>query len=512
MKSIRLGVCAAIAATALLSACGSSEGSTNGDGDAKQGGTLTYMSSNLGPSIDPVGAIQLNGAAQSGYLFMAIYDALVIPTNDGYTPRLAESVESTDAIHWTMKLRPDVKFSDGTPFDAAAVKFTWERNDKAGTLGYNVMQNVASLTATDELTLEIVLKTPVSQFPRLIATNLNAIGSPTAFQKDPEGFATTPVGAGPFKVEKWVPDGELSLVRNDGYWNAPLPYLDKLVFKPVPDANQAFTALSTGDADAMFAFTYDIKAKADQAGYVVESWKPTIGSCVLFNTSSKPLDDLRVRQALVLAMDAQGESDTLEGGLAEVPTTLFTEDSPFYNESIALPQFDQAKAQELIDEVVAETGEPVKVTIAATPGPTQSIAEYFQSQMTAIKGLEVSIEVPDRETYIADIAAGKFQVFMYSINTMDPDPDLYTTLGAAAGNMVRADNPELEEALMLGRTSLDPTERQAAYDKAQQIIADQALGKFYGRKDYMTVYNGDRVGGIEVVGQGAPLFDNAFVK
>ncbi|GAA1515816.1 glutathione ABC transporter substrate-binding protein [Nocardioides humi] len=504
-----MGVVAAVAATAFLAACGSggNDGSDGGD-KPKTGGTLTYLATNLGPSVDPVGAIQLNAANQSGYIFQAIYDVLLNPTNDGIQPGLALSAESGDAINWTLKLRPDIEFSDGTPFNAEAVKKTWERNDKPGTTGYTVMQNVASLTATDDLTLEIALKSPVAEFPRLIANNLNAVGSPTAFEQDPDGL---PVGAGPFKIDKWVPDGELSLVRNDNYWDAPKPYLDRLVFKPVADSSQALTALATNDAQAMFALDFATLDKAKQANYTIETWQPTIGSCLLFNTSAAPLDDIRVREALVLALNAQGESDTIEQGLAVVPTTLFTEDSPYYNPDIALPEYDKERAQELIDEVVAETGEPVKVTLAATPGPTQAIAEYFQSQvMTDIEDLEIEITVPDRSTYIADIMAGKFQAFMYSVNS--PDPDAYTAFSTKAGNMTRYDDPAFQQALDVARSSADLDERKAAYDTISQTLADAFLGNFYGRKAYSTVYDSTKVGGLKVVGQGAPDFSGAYLK
>jgi len=522
----RLFVAAAAALSVVLAACGSggggvtdpTDGSTQTDeptqsetaaDQPEHGGTLTYLASRLGVGVDPTAPPNLNPGNQSGYFFLAIYDYLVIETPDGYAPGLAESLESDDGINWTMKLKSGVEFSDGTPFDAEAVKYNWERHDEAGKTGFALMQQIESVTVVDDLTLDIVLKAPSAVFPALVAFRLNAIGSPTAFEEDPDGL---PVGAGPFKIESWVPDGELVLVRNENYWNAPLPYLDKLVFLPVADTSQALAAVTTGDADGFYGTNYDISDRSEQAGLEVLHWVPTGGPNILFNTSAPPLDDVRVRQALVLAMNSQGFSDTIERGLSPVPTTIFSEESPFHNPAITLPEHDPAAAQALIDEVVAETGGPIKVEFATAPGPSATWAEYFQSQvMSDVENLEISIVVAEGSTYVSDIIAGKFQAFNYALNISDPEPNFADTFGVDGGNMVRYEDAEFQDAINVGKTSVDLEERKAAYDTIQQIMIDQALGKFFARSTKPSIHDPARVGGIEMVGLGAPLFHSAYI-
>ena len=137
---------------------------------------------------------------------------------------------------WTLKLRPNIKFTDGTPFDAAAVKFNWQRlqdpNQRA--LLAAKANQMQSMDVIDTTTLRITLKEKNAQFPNSVVL-MSFIGSPTAIQQRGNQFAGNPVGAGSFQFKSWVRNSALTLVRNPNYWNAPLPYLDQIVFKPVSE-------------------------------------------------------------------------------------------------------------------------------------------------------------------------------------------------------------------------------------------------------------------------------------
>src|SRR5262249_27849209 len=152
--------------------------------------------------LDPVQFTPLSYSAQEELRGFALYDYLVGVNSKTFEvePRIAQSITgSSDSKTWTIKIRPDVKFSDGTAYDAEAVKFNWERmGDPANKSPMaSAAQTIASMEVTDPLTLVVTLKAVNAQFPRLVATRLGLIGSPTAIKADPTGFGTKPVGAGP---------------------------------------------------------------------------------------------------------------------------------------------------------------------------------------------------------------------------------------------------------------------------------------------------------------------------
>src|SRR5262249_12531733 len=154
-----------------------------------------------------------------------MFDDLVI--NNAQTgqvdPGTAESLTSSDGVTWNLKLRSGIKFTDGTNYDAAAVKFNWDRHadpaNRSPQLG-----NVTAMTyyVTDPLTLKLALKQQNNQLPRLLARALGYIGSPKALTDRGTGFMANPVGAGPFMLKDWTRDSQMTLVRNPSYWNRPL--------------------------------------------------------------------------------------------------------------------------------------------------------------------------------------------------------------------------------------------------------------------------------------------------
>ncbi|TCN46255.1 extracellular solute-binding protein (family 5) [Rhodococcus sp. SMB37] len=143
-------------------------------------------------------------------------------------------------------------FTDGTPLDAAAVQFSWERlRDPAlGSTAIRQVSQVATTEVLDETTLKVVLHDPNPSFPQgMPATSMNWIASPTALGNGRTAFDEAPVGAGPFELTRWMRQGAIELERNPDYWDAPKPYLDAITIRAVADTNQRVNAITTGDAD-----------------------------------------------------------------------------------------------------------------------------------------------------------------------------------------------------------------------------------------------------------------------
>ena len=157
---------------------------------------------------------------------------------------------TTDGKVWTLKLRAGVKFSDGTSYDAAAVKFNWERHaDPANASMYASTAQALTSEVVDPLTLKVTLSAVNGQFPRILSIQLNYIGSPTAIRAagSQAAYNTKPVGAGPFMLKEWVRDSQMTFVRNPSYWNAPRPYVDTLVLKSVIPEDQRLNSFKAGE-------------------------------------------------------------------------------------------------------------------------------------------------------------------------------------------------------------------------------------------------------------------------
>ena len=201
-----LGASLAVLSMALLVACGGGDASEHSDGGKPvAGGTFTIITNIDGLRLDPTRTAA--APASVGNPILPIFDTLVRVDVDGkITPRIATSVTSEDQQTWTIELREGVTFTDGTPFDAEALKFNWERDkEDTATITQSDAKTMTSMKVTGSTTLEVTLVAPSTSFPFLLQGPLGMIGSPTAIKDMGEDYTVAPVGAGPFVLEKRVP-------------------------------------------------------------------------------------------------------------------------------------------------------------------------------------------------------------------------------------------------------------------------------------------------------------------
>src|SRR5471032_2370252 len=289
----------------------------------KKGGTLTVGVELDIPGFDPlkVGVYDTSG-------FMAadlIFDTLVVMDKDGKpAPRLALSWSSTDDFKtWTFKLRPDVKFQDGTPFNAAAVKFNFDRqkDPKNNCRCAFYIANILGVEAKDDLTAIYTLKDPAVNFPVILTRpdQNSTIHSPTAIQAKGDDYNRNPVGTGPYIVKSWTAGDRMVLERNPDYWDKDRIRLDRIVLRPLPDSQSRFASLQSGETDVVWADEFEAdniaKAKKDAALQVLV-YAGSGAAVNAINTKVPPLDDVRVRQALVMAIDRPKLSQAITNGLA----------------------------------------------------------------------------------------------------------------------------------------------------------------------------------------------------
>ncbi|WP_433250686.1 ABC transporter substrate-binding protein [Actinomadura nitritigenes] len=404
---------AALAVSALLlSACGGSGSGAAAGSRPRDGGTLVVGQYQEVTQFDP----NRQYSWETWRIDRNIYETLVdedlsSPTGvPKIVPRLATSWKvSDDARTYTFTLRQGVKFSDGTPFDAEAVRFNVRRFSDPAFKYYDkvsaatmslVYGDLASVEVVDDHTVRYSFKHPFLDFLRQIPNSGNAasgIFSPAALEKyGQDGLADHPVGTGPFTFQERVRGDHTTLVRNTGYWGA-RPHLDKVVFKPVGDDQSRVAALRSGAVDLISRVPPDSVASLEKAGFTVPENKnvPQI-IYYSYNFQNPYLRDKRVRQAIAQAVDRRRLAAKIYKGYAEAATSIINQGNEAYDPSAVDYPYDPAAAKKLIADAGYRPGQ-VKFTILSdTTG--QPTAEFIQQGLKAV-GIDAKVESFEWITY-----------------------------------------------------------------------------------------------------------------
>lgn len=446
------------------------------EGDPTTGGTLTVGQFGETRGFDPV---QLPALGQlEGTPALAVFDSLMRLDSEGVAqPYLAESMESDDLTTWTMTLHEDVSFSDGTPLDSAAVLYNIERHrdDENSSAAQILLAGIETLEAPDDLTIVITLDAPNVAFPAVFTLQPGLIGSPEAIEELGEDFNSNPVGAGPFILEEWVPDGHMRMVRNPDYWQEGLPYLDELVLRPMPDNATRYSSIQAGDVDvAMFNTQRDVNRAEEDASLTVE-WAITNGGQIFVpNTERAPTNDVRVRRAMAHALNYEAISQALFEGDMVRARGAFSETSPYYVDS-DYPEYDLELASQLVEEYETETGNEVEFAVAASNSAERARLSELVQQMWTEAGMTVEIELFDVTELVARMPTGELDVILRNVTPFEEPEPLLTRWfhSAAPGNYSRYVNPELDAAFEAGRSTADVEERREAYVKVQEIMSSE---------------------------------------
>lgn len=517
-------VAAASAATLLLGACGGSNNDDSGGGatqntveagDPVAGGSATVLQTGEPRSLDP--AALSNVWAFQPTLGNALYGTLMI--NDYETmelePKMATDFSTEDGgATFTLTLRDDLVFSDGTPLDAEAVKFNWDRL-KDPSLGSTTIRQavmIADTEVVDPTTLKVTLTSPNPHFGQaVVAGALNWIASPAALQLEPAAFDANPVGAGPFTLVNWTRQDAIELEKNPEYWDAPKPYLDNLTIRTVSDSNQRLNTITTDAADLASETGWANINKASDGGYQYQVAPTGGGQIAGMNAARAPFDDVRARRAVALAIDLDSVNTVVYNGEGEVPATLFPEDSPFYAD-ISINETDPEAAQALFDELAAE-GKPVSFTFMSYPTTeSRTLAETLQAQLSAFDNVEMQVDVVDYAAAQGRTGARDFDMVISSATVQDPDYALWQAFHSeSSGNFLGVSDPQLDEALDKGRNAESTDERVEAYTTVQERIAEVVPGLWYVRAVPAVIYS-PNMHGVEMYTLGSPLPEEFWIS
>ena len=503
----------AVTTLTFVAACGGGGGAVTGgaptdEGEPTPGGSAQIIQHAEPQSLDP--AALSNTWAHMGTLGNALYGTLI--TNDSATLeteyKMATGFSTSDGGKtFDLTLRPGLSFTDGTPLDAAAVKFNWDRL-KDRSLGSNSTRYAVLVESTEVVAPDVMRATLIAPNPQfaetLLASSMNWIASPTALQKGTQSYSENPVGAGPFKLVKWNRRAEIELEKNPGFWDAPKPYLDRLTILTVHDANQRLNAVATGAADLAPESSMGAIADAQARGVHYEIIPTGGGQFIGMNNKRPPFDDVRARGAIQMALDTEGLNTIVFNGKNEVPQTLFNEESAYYAD-IPLQNENSAEAQRLFNELAAE-GKPVSATFMSYPvSDSRTLAEGVQAQLSKYDNVDVKVDVRDISGATRATLTGDFDMTISAAIVQGPDFALWTLFhSASTGNQMGVSDPELDAALDKGRVAATEAERMEAYTAVQNRINAVVPGVWYTRAVPAVMY-GDQLRGVEMYTLGSVL-------
>ena len=410
----------------------------------------------------------------------ALHDALVkhLPGKT-FAPSLAESYEiAPDNKSATFKLRQGIKFHDGKPVTPEDVKFTFEkyRGANAGIL----KEKTASIETPDDRTVKFTFKEPFLDFLTIYGSPASGAGwiVPKAYyeQVGPNGFKQKPIGAGPYRFVKQQAGNEVEFEANAEYWRKP-PSIKSLIMKGVPEAATRFAGLQTGEFDVANQMPGDLleTIRKDQNLRLVPlKGAPVWLEPMSLDTPDHPLKDVKVRQALSLAIDRKGFSDAEFGGLGTLEGNWIPHDWPGAIER-PTPPFDVAKAKALLAEAGVANG--FEISQLTPLPPYTSFAERIGGYLRAV-GITVKVNTLERAAFYDGLAPGPNKQKGLVIQLSGAPGDAASRIRENAlckGAFSSICLPEIDGLMAKYDASTDLAERKKLIDEVQTQLLDNYL-------------------------------------
>lgn len=434
---------------------------------------------------------------QSNKVTGQIFDTLVTFANDSteIVPCLATSWEtSEDGLTWTFHLRKDVKFHDGTPFNADAVVFSFERQrDKEhpahqGKFAYwNSMFSLVEYTKKiDDMTIEMKLKTPYAPFLSNMGVSNVRIVSPTAMMKDGVEYSRShPVGTGAFKFVEWKKGDRIVLEANDDYWGG-RPFLDRLIFRVFPDDTARVMALLAGEVHGIADVTPDninmLKQEKRDDLKVIANVGMNVGY-ISMNMDKKPFDNLKVRQAIAHSVNKEQIVKDIFKGMADPAKNILPPTLWGYNDDVKDYEFDLDKAKQLLVEAGYPDGFETEMWYMPVSRPylpeSKLVAQVIQRDLSKI-GVKVNLLTFDWATYLSKMSDLEHTICMrgWMGDNGDPDNFLYVlfdkdqAVKGQARNSSAYRSEEYHNYMIEAQKTIDVKKRAELYKAAQQLFHD----------------------------------------
>ena len=414
-------------------------------------------------------------------VYNLFYDTLVAKDANGNSvPSLALSWTNDSPTRWTFKLRPNVKFHDGEPFNAQAVKFNFDRirdpNVKAS--NGNRFALVDTVTAVDDLTVQVDTKSP---FANLLGTLAwLRIKAPQQLSQRPDEFAKTPAGTGPFQVTEWSQNNRVVLKAADSWHGA--PKVANIVVRHVPDDATRVASLQAGEVDVAYAVPIEQIQPIKDKGLTVTT--APLGQSMVIEMRTvpeSPLKDVRVRKAIAEAIDVDGIISGLVGGAAKkLDGQPGGTDAFGYNPDVKAYPYNPTDAKSLLSQAGYPNG--FSVTYNTSVGrylKDKEISEAVASMLNEV-GIKLNIEPLESGVYLDRLFSGKMAP-MFDIGlTYAPDMDLDNAFRVATSDnpVQQWADPQFDALYKQTASTLDPEARKKVMQQASAYMHDQVAAVY----------------------------------
>lgn len=470
----------AAASLALMLLCGT--------GQATAQTSLTYVQGTEIDTLDPA----ISRSTPSQIVISHLFSRLVAWDGPGFNkivPDLAESWRvSDDGKVWTFKLRQGVKFHDGTPLDAAAVKFNLDRirSPELGSPNRSYYAAVDAVEAPETYVLTITTKAPSPTLLEILTEEWSSISSPTAIKKHGRAYGRNPVGTGPYVFKSWIPNERAEITRNPDYFGeAGKP--ERLVFRPVPENAARLIELQTGNADVAANIAPELTAEFKDNDKIELLQAPSAFQVFFeLNVTKPPFDNVQVRKAVNLAIDRQAIVDKILLGYGRVPVSPFPEGTQG-RRSFAVHKYDPTEARRLIQEAFPN-GYPDVVTMWTPSGrytKDRATAEAVQGYLNAV-GIKTDFKVWEwasyqKELYRSELGRGTGKgsngANMWLLGTGIPNADIRLRRKLSSGdpsNLTGYSNPAVDSLLGKAAREMNYDKRMETYGEIQRIVWEVA--------------------------------------
>jgi peptide/nickel transport system substrate-binding protein len=394
-------------------------------------------------------------------------------------PDLAESWEIPDNTTYIFNLRRGVKFHNGQELTAEDVVFSLNRilDPKTTAPGRSYIASIKSIEALGPYRVKVTLSAPLASFLEGLTSNNCAIVSKAAVEQN-GNLQKVEAGTGPFMLKEWIPDNSMTLVKNPNYFEKGLPYLDKVIFRVIPEQASLLAGVKAGTIDIAQINDGSTVLLAKRDSNLMVMQKPGINVRTFgFNVTRKPFDDVRVRQALSLAIDRNEIVAAAEFGMAQPTGPIPVGATQWALPLNKLPYYtpDIAKAKSLLAQAGFPNGFSFKIVCSNSFEGGLSVAQVVQNQLKKI-GVNAELEVVEWGTYIDRWTKRDFDSMVeLRGGSGEPDRFLYRTLHSTGGvNNFLFKDAEVDKLLDKGRQLTTFAERKPVYDELQTLLAEKA--------------------------------------
>jgi len=476
---------------------------------------LTVATTTTADSLDPHNTTD----TASKNIFAISTETLVKLDEDGeVVPSLAKDwEEKDDGKTWTFQLEEDVKFHDGEPFDAEAVKTNFERvTDKDKNLArYSLIgPYIDDITVEGENEITFHLNESLAPFLNLLAQpSGSSIVSPKMIEEDEDSIKENPVGTGPFEIKDWSPTGDTVFEANADYWGDK-PQIDKITWKSVPENSARATMLENGEADIIVnVLDTDIERLDGMDGISVETTPLNRALYVGINTEFEPFDNKEARQALNYAVNKEELSEDLYKGEVTVSTAAVSEQVNMHSDVGAYP-YDVEKAKKLLKDAGVKEGTELRLIVAENVTRDHRAAEYVQNSLQNI-GLDVKYQELELSDYLSRLEdPDEYELFLRgSLPSSNDIHDLFSDeLDSESDNNYSGySSSKVDKYISEGAQEMDESKRKDIYKKALENIKEDAPWIFL-YDDVVSTGINDDVDGLILTPDNTMYFDDVTKK